>query len=263
MENSISRNQINKRPFNKIVLQLIALITMSIDHVAWLIFPNFSIEPLAIIMHIIGRITFPIFAFFIAEGYFYTSNKKKYLLRITIFALISHVPYMLQSSAFKEFGWLSLIPFATGNGIGRFLNQGSVLWSYAIGLIMLMANDSTKLKQWAKVVIVLLLCIASFPADWSCIGSLIILAIGSNRGKPIKQIIQSIIFLGFYIAIYCLFLDLVYGFIQLGTLLAIPLLFLYNGKKSSNATLNKVMKWVFYIYYPAHLLILGIIGLFV
>lgn len=98
---------------------------MTLDHLAWLIFPGYSLHPLAIILHILGRIAFAIFAYFIAEGYYYTSNKKRYLLRIFLFALISHVPYMLCSISFKEYGWLSLIPFATGNGATRFLNQGS------------------------------------------------------------------------------------------------------------------------------------------
>lgn len=254
---------ISKRPLNKVILELIAIITMTIDHVAWLIFPGYSENPIAIVMHIVGRITFPIFAFFIAEGYHYTRNRTKYLIRILIFALISHVPYMMQSMAFKEYGWMSLIPFATGEGFGRFLNQGSVLWAYFIGLLMLMVNDSQKLKQWMKVVLVLLLCVAAFPADWSCIASLIILAIGSNRGKPIKQIIHSVIFLAMYILIYCFALNVWYGLIQLGALLAVPLLFLYNGKKSNNETVNKIMKWVFYIYYPLHLLVIGIIGIII
>jgi hypothetical protein len=62
---------------NKIVLQIIALVMMSLDHIAWLIFPGYSLNPIAIILHILGRIAFPIFAFFIAEGYHYTSNKLK------------------------------------------------------------------------------------------------------------------------------------------------------------------------------------------
>lgn len=250
---------ISKRPLNKIILQLIAIVTMTIDHVAWVIFPGFSYNPIAIIMHILGRITFPIFAFFIAEGYHYTRNKYKYLLRICIFGLISHVPYMMLSTSFVEYGPMCFIPFATGNGILRFMNQGSILWSYAVGLLMLIVNDSKKIKPVFKVLLVLFLCVVSFPSDFSCVGSLVVLAIGTNREKPLKQILFSLSYIAMYVAIYCLTLDLGYGLIQLGTVLAIPLLFLYNGKKSNNITINKIMKWFFYIYYPLHLLILGII----
>lgn len=246
---------------NKIHLQIIAIIAMSIDHIAWLAFPGYPKEALPIIMHIIGRLAFPIMAYFIAEGYQYTHNRKKYLLRIFIFAIISHIPYMLQSSAFKEYGFLSLIPFATGEGINRFLNQTSVLWAYFIGLLMLMVNDSLKINKYLKVLLIVLLAIIAFPSDWSCIASLVILSIATNRNQPIKQIIWSMFYVTLYALIYAFFIDTLYGIIQLGVVLAlIPLLF-YNGKKSNNDKVNKVMKWFFYIYYPLHLLILGIIGL--
>lgn len=246
---------------NKIHLQIIAIIAMSIDHIAWFVFPGYPKEALPIIMHIIGRLAFPIMAYFIAEGYQYTHNRKKYLFRIFIFAIISHIPYMLQSSAFKEYGFLSLIPFATGEGINRFLNQTSVLWAYFIGLLMLMVNDSSKINKYLKVLLIVLLAILAFPSDWSCIASLVILSIATNRNQPIKQIIWSMFYVTLYTVIYAVFIDTLYGIIQLGVVLAlIPLLF-YNGKKSNNDKVNKVMKWFFYIYYPLHLLVLGIIGL--
>ena len=252
----------NIKKLNKLHLQLIAILAMTIDHLTWLIYPGYSNNVIAIIMHIIGRLAFPIMAYFIAEGYHYTRDKKKYLLRICIFSLISHVPYMMQSMSFREYGWLAIIPFATGEGITRFLNQASVLWAYFIGLLMLMINDSNKLKNWQKIFIIFLLCIVSFPADWSSIAALVILSIGSNRGKPFKQIIWSLFYVSIYALVYLFALDLIYGLIQFGVVLALLPLYFYNGKKSNNDRINRIMKWAFYIYYPFHLLILGIIGLF-
>lgn len=251
------------RILNKVHLQIIAAMMMTIDHLTWILFPGYPTQALPIILHIFGRLAFPIFAFFIAEGYHYTHDRKKYAIRLLIFALISHVPYMMASLTFQKYGWLSLIPFATGEGIGRFLNQGSVLFSYFIGLLLLMVNDSNKLKQWQKVVLMLLLCALSFPCDWSCIGSLVVLSIGSNRGKPLKQIIWSIFWVSCYAIVYIFTLDMVYGFIQFGTVLTIPLLALYNGQKSKYPMVNKIMRYFLYIYYPLHLLILGIITLFI
>ncbi len=251
------------RILNKVHLQIIAAMMMTIDHLTWILFPGYPTQALPIILHIFGRLAFPIFAFFIAEGYHYTHDRKKYAIRLLIFALISHVPYMMASLTFQKYGWLSLIPFATGEGIGRFLNQGSVLFSYFIGLLLLMVNDSNKLKQWQKVVLFLLLCALSFPCDWSCIGSLVVLSIGSNRGKPLKQIIWSIFWVSCYAIVYIFTLDMVYGFIQFGTVLTIPLLALYNGQKSKYPMVNKIMRYFLYIYYPLHLLILGIITLFI
>ena len=93
--------------------------------------------------------------------------------------------------------------------------------------------------------------------------SLLVLSIGTNRGKPLKQIIWSMFYVSLYTLVYSLTLNVIYGILQLGVIISIIPLSLYNGKKSDNEKINKVMKWAFYIYYPLHLLVLGIIGLFI
>lgn len=250
------------KPFNKVHLQLIAAIAMLTDHLTWILFPGYPTDALPIILHIIGRLAFPIFAFFIAEGYHYTRNKNKYMLRVLILAIISHVPYMMASVTFQKYGWLSLIPFATGCGIERFLNQGTVLFPYFIGLVMLRVNDNEKIKGWLKPFIILGLCVFSFPGDWSCIGSLVVLSIGSCRGKPLLQILWSYLWIFCYAVVYFFALDKVYAAIQLATILVVPLLYFYNGKKSESRIINQIMRYFLYVFYPLHLLILGIISLF-
>ncbi len=249
----------SKKILNQNVLKLIAIFAMTLDHVTWLVFPNYSTEPLAIIFHVIGRLAFPIMCYCIAEGYYYTKNLNKYIVRLLIFAIISHIPYMLQTEIYREYGPLCFVPFATGEGIKRFLNQGSVIWSFVIGLLMLKVNDSLKLKWGFKLVIIILLCFLSFPVDWSCIGSLCVLAIGSNRGKPIKQVIWCFIWITLYVVVYYFALSKEYAFIQYCTFLSIPIIFLYNGKRGNSPIINKIMKWLLYIYYPLHLLIIGLI----
>lgn len=248
------------KKLNSNAIKLIAIIAMTIDHIAWAIFYGYSPQTIAIIMHIIGRITCPIMCFCVAEGYHYTKDVKKYAKRLLLFALISHVPYMLQSIAFREFGWLALIPFATGNGfMGHLLNQTSVMWSLFIGLIMLIVNDSKNIPTAYKPIIIILLCIASFPSDWSCIASLFILCIGTNRGNPTKQILWCALYAIMYALVYFVFIDKIYGLIQLGVVLSLPIICMYNGKRGSNPHINKFIKWFFYLYYPLHLAIIGII----
>ena len=70
-------------------LKLIAAALMLTDHVGSILLPQ------VLILRCMGRLAFPMFAFFIAEGYAHTSNLKKYLLRLFIAAVISHVPYAL------------------------------------------------------------------------------------------------------------------------------------------------------------------------
>lgn len=76
------------------MLKLIAIAAMTADHIAWLLFPGYPTDPLPIILHIIGRLTCPIMCFFIAEGYHYTRNIKKYTARLFVFAVISHFAYI-------------------------------------------------------------------------------------------------------------------------------------------------------------------------
>ena len=234
------------------VLKIIAIAAMLIDHVGSLIDNN--------TMRIIGRLAFPIFAYCIAEGYHYTHNVNKYMKRLLILAIISHIPYMMASTTFQKYGWQSIIPFSTGTGIERFLNQTSVIWSYFIGLVILQFSSNNKYKK-VQIPLIIVLCILAFPSDWSCIGSLIVVAIASNRNNPKKQILSSYLFIILYSLVYYFAISKVYGLIQLCTILAVPIIYLYNGKKGDNKKVNNIMKWLFYIYYPLHLFIIGLIGL--
>lgn len=115
---------------------------------------------------------------FIAEGYHYTRDIKKYTARLFVFAVISHFAYIFASNDFAD--WHSFIPFYYGN----ILNQTSVIWSLAWGLVLLRIADNSKIKMPAKVILTLLICAVALPADWSCIASLSVLSIGTNRGEP-------------------------------------------------------------------------------
>lgn len=245
-----------KKGLNSNALKMIAIIAMTIDHIAWLVFPDYPHEVLPVILHTIGRLTCPIMCYFIAEGYHYTKNIRKYTCRLFVFAVISHFAYIFASADFVD--WKSFIPFYYGN----ILNQTSVIWPLAWGLVMLRIVNSEKIpKQWVKTVLILLICLVTFPSDWSCIASLCILAFGTNRGKLRTQSMWLIIYVAIYATVYCFAIDWVYGLVQMGVVLAIPFIKLYNGKRGKNPRVNKIMKWFFYIYYPLHLAILGTIQL--
>ncbi len=244
----------NLKLLNSNALKFIAIFAMTLDHIAWAVFPGYPTEALPVILHIIGRITCPIMCFFIAEGFYYTKDIKKYTARLFVFAVISHFAYIFASNSFVD--WKSFIPFY----YGEILNQTSVMWPLAWGLVMLRIEKSQKIKNvWLKMLLVLLICIVSFPSDWSCIASLCVLAIGSNRDNFKKQMIWMTGFVAIYSIVYLFSFDLVYGVIQMGVVLSVPLLMMYNGKRGKNPKVNKIMKWFFYIYYPLHLLIIGVI----
>lgn len=237
-------------------LKLIAIIAMTVDHVAWAMFDGYPTALLPLVMHIIGRLTCPIMCYFIAEGYHYTRNINKYTLRLFIFALISHFAYIFASNDFVDFR--SFIPFYYGS----FLNQTSVMWSLAWGLVMLRIADSKRIKLINKVLLVILICIITLPSDWSCIAALCIMAIGTNRGDFRKQMFWMIFYVALYSLVYFFAIDKVYGVLQMGVVFSIPVIAMYNGSRGKNPKFNKFMKWFFYIFYPAHLFVIGLINYF-
>lgn len=237
-----------RKSLNTNILKIIAIISMTIDHVTWAIFPNFSTNPIAIIMHILGRIACPIFCYFIVQGYIHTKNFNKYLSRILVFALISHIPYVLTS--FNYIDIYSLIP-----GYYGIFNQTSILWGLACGLLLIKANDSN-LKNIYKILLSILICLISFPSDWSCVAPLIIFFMWVYKDNFMKQMISMFLMIITYVIVYYFSINKIYAFLQFGVILSIPLLYLYNGSKGNNIKLNKFMKWFFYIYYPAHLLLI-------
>ena len=231
-------------------IKLIAVFAMTADHIAWMLFPGYPTDFLPVIMHIIGRITCPIMCYCVAEGFHYTKNINKYTLRMFLFALISHFAYIFASGNYTDFH--SFIPFYNG-GI---LNQTSVMWSLAFGLVMLRTAYSEKIKnKTLKVLLILLVCVLALPSDWSCVASLFILSFGTNRNNLKMQSVWLII----YAAVY----SLVYGILQMSVVLAIPIIYAYNGERGKNIKFNKFMKWFFYIYYPLHLFIIGILNQYV
>ena len=240
-----------RRGLSANALKLIAIIAMTLDHIAWLLYPGYPTEALPLAIHILGRLTCPIMCYFIAEGYHYTSSFRRYALRLFLLAVVSHFAYIFASNAYTN--WHSFLPFYNGS----ILNQTGVVWSLLGGLLMLRVND-TDWPEAKKAACILLLSLVTFPADWSCIAALCILSIGANRGDSKKQLLWCAFYVCLYAAVYFVFLDRLYGLVQLCVFLSVPLLRLYNGTRGKSPRLNRVMKPLYYLYYPLHLFVIGI-----
>ena len=74
-------------------LKIIAAVVMFLDHLVSVFIPHN--ELLNLLFRFSGRVAAPVFCFFIAQGFHYTSNIKKYIIRLLIFAAVSHLPYNL------------------------------------------------------------------------------------------------------------------------------------------------------------------------
>ncbi|MDR2088107.1 MAG: conjugal transfer protein TraX [Clostridiales Family XIII bacterium] len=232
-------------------LKIIAVAAMTVDHLTWLLLPGYRTDILTLSLHAIGRLTAPIMMFFIAEGFHCTKNIKKYILRLFLFAFIAHFAYAMLFAK-------SFIPFQH-----TVFDQTSVLWTFALGLVALAVtkSENAKLKPWHRQAIVWVCIIAAFCADWSSPAAVIILYIGINRGDFKKQMLWFMIWIAMYAIVYAIFLNPVYGALQMLTALAVPLLHGYNGQRGKLKW--KGMKWFFYIYYPAHLFVLGAIRILI
>lgn len=226
-------------------LKIFAIIAMTIDHLTSVIIPGYEKTWWIVGLHIIGRLAAPIMWFMIVEGYRYTRNLKKYISRLFIFAFISHFAYNFC------FG-IPFIPFQTS-----VLNQTSVIWPLAWGVVALYVNDKEKcnLKAWQRILITMAICAITFPSDWSCIAVLCIIGINQHYGDIKKQTLDLIIYVSFYAIVYFFCVDKVYGAIQMLVVISIPFMMNYNGKRGN----WKGMKWFFYAYYVGHLVICGII----
>lgn len=129
----------NNRLCNSNYLKLVAIIAMTIDHGTDLLYPGFPAEPIPLALHFIGRLTAPIMWFFVCEGYHYTRNVKKYMLRLGIFAAISHFAYCF------GFG-ISLNPFE-----GSIFNRTSVMYPLFIAvLVQYLEDNASTWKSWQK-----------------------------------------------------------------------------------------------------------------
>ena len=221
---------------------------MTIDHIADILYPGFPAEPIAIGMHVIGRLTASIMWFFVCEGFYYTKNLRKYMLRMFVFAVISHFAYCF------AFG-IDFVPLS--NGV---FNQTSVIWPlfWAIVALWVMYKEN-RLKLWQKYLIIIAINLVTFPSDWSCIAVMAIVTMYENRNNLKKQFLSMMFWVIVYAVVAFFCVSKTYAIVQLGVVLVYPFLKQYNGQKGKSGW----MKWFFYIFYPAHLIVVGIIRLLV
>lgn len=246
MENTLTK-PINRGYLNRNQIKYIVIIAMLADHLAGFVY---AVNPfLCTCMHFIGRLTGPTMAYFVGEGYSYTKDVSRYQKRLALFALISWPAFV-----YFEFGSLLL---SVKNGYFLLNPAQSVIFTLFLSLTAIRIWESPKMKKMSKIICIVMLCLLSCLGDWAFMDVLGSLFVHIYRNRPrAKWTAFSLTFL-----IPNVFLILYVGFhsawYQLGVLL-VPLMlgFLYNGTCGSKA---KIHKWFFYLFYPAHLAILGLL----
>lgn len=213
-------------------LKIIAMITMTCDHVGMQIFPQL------VWLRLIGRLAMPIYAFMIAEGCRHTRDRKKYLLRLLGMGTLCQIVYFVAMGSLYQ---CILITFSL-----------SVL---LIGLIDEAEREKTqrsRIRLFAGTVLIFFLCVVlpdlvphtDYEVDYGLPGVLLpVLIYGAgNRGLLIGLALVA----------------LKYGGVQWLAFLSVPLLLLYNGQRGK-ASIGKLFYW----YYPVHLVVIYGISLLV
>lgn len=235
-------------------LKLIAIIAMVVDHAAGAFIPMYY-STWGIILHCIGRITGPIMFYFIAEGYHRTRNANRYTLRLAIFALVSYLPFIyLRTGALPT---------------SQNFYSLNVIYTLLLGLLAVRARHEI---QNAALRILALAAILFFSqiGDWGYLAIVFILLFDVFRGNfkfqaaaytavALTQILpyffdvfRNVVLEQQSFAIYQQRFG--YSVVMCGLFLPLGLLALYNGQKGG---LGRAGKWLFYIFYPAHMLLIG------
>jgi len=225
-------------------LKWIAIIVMGVGHFTYL--TTIVPQPWWTILIVFAYLTPPTICYFIAEGFFYTRNRKRYAQRLFIFALIAQIPY-----SYCKYGIFFDLSLHTGTF--------NMLFSLFLGLCSLWIIKSS-LKTIAKIALITMCVLGSVICEWPLWGILLILAFGLNRGSfKLQAIWFSVITICFTLA-WVIRSGAVDFFMYFCMFLVLPLLALYNGKKASESTPAWMTnRWIFYVFYPLHLLILGIL----
>ena len=218
-------------------LKIIAMVSMALDHIGLLFFPDEDI------FRIIGRLAFPIFAYMIAEGCRYTKNRTKHLGMIAGMGIVFQLVYLVAMGSLYQgilvtFS-LAIITIYAIDGIFK----SKKLW-------MILASVASLLFVAAFVfVLPVLLKGTDFDIDYGLWGILLPVAVYFLPNRLWRTVGIALILLAR--AIHYTVFPVSLGTLQWFALLSVVLLALYNGERG-----KAKMKYVFYIFYPAHLVIL-------
>lgn len=232
------------------VLKLIAILLMLTDHIGALLsampYLNSKYGVYIHFMRVVGRASFPIFAFLISEGCVHTRSISSYLKRLAVFAVISEIPFNLFINFYMNAKPSVLCPL-----------RQNIFFTWALGVITALIyekllTEKGALKKAALWAVIALTVLSAELAntDYGGFGVLLVLVLYVLRRDAAVPDIKQLSALAVLLAVKY-YSSLMY---LAGALCSVVIVLTYNGKKGRD------IKWLFYIFYPAHLLAFGIIG---
>ena len=218
-------------------LKVIALIAMTLDHLGVQIFCD------VLILRIIGRIAFPVFAYMISEGCRFTKNRRKYLLGIFFVAFLCQMVYFIFLKSLYQCIFVTftlaiigiyIIDYAKNKRDTKYI---ALAFCYVFLIYLLAEILPDVLKN------------TDFYIDYGFFGICLPMLIYFANGKNQKVMM---------LAVGLILLSLKFGGIQWFSLISVIFISLYNGKRGK---MN--MKYMFYIYYPLHLMVIYLISIII
>ena len=204
-------------------LKIIAMLAMTIDHIGVLLLPQWQV------LRILGRLAMPIYAYMIAEGCHYTHDRMGYFLRLAGLALVCQIVYWIADHSLYQ---CILVTFSLSVGLICAVDNAQKGLLPRIGTIAVLAG--------AVLICVLLpRIIPGFDVDYGIFGVLLPVIVYFD-GRSLRSFLAGVLLL-------CLPL----GGLQWWSLLAVPLLAMYNGQRGKHR-----LGWLFYLYYPLHLVVI-------
>ncbi len=218
-------------------LKVIAAIAMVIDHIGAYMLPNLTI------LRIIGRLSYPIFAYMIAEGFEHTQNRKKYLFRMVAMAVFLQLVYgvvmkSLYQCIFVTFSLSIALCMAADNAMKHTNPLNLTLLALSVVGVWFVTTFLPDILNKTD-----------FWIDYGFFGVMLPVIVFMARTKIAKLIM-------FTVMLCLLWLDC--GGIQVYAFVAAPLIALYNGKRG-----RLKMKNFFYIFYPVHMAAIYLIQLLI
>ncbi len=222
---------------NLFTIKILAVVFMTIDHIGFFFFPE------AWAWRAVGRLAFPIFAFTVANAFFHTGSRGKYLLRLLLLAVLCQVPFWL----YEPSGFLNIF-FTLGLGFALIwlydAAAGGKIFSLA-GLLLIAA--AVLFAQWGKDG----LGLVQYGGYGPALIFLFYQSLSRRRGRTLLWIGIPLITAAAAMAEFLLSgASLHWSLLTLAAALSLPFLLAYNGER------GKSWKYFFYLYYPLHLFFL-------
>ena len=219
-------------------LKILAAIFMIMDHTGDAILGRFSI------LNLFGRLAFPIFAYQLVQGYIYTKNKKKHLLKLLLFAIISEIPFKLFLSTFTN---------------EKYIN---VLFTFFLATLVIYICEKVS-NKYLKIIVIVITSIISqlLKADYGVFGIILVYTFYYFETKNIKNKKMKLGIITFLLCnlkwIQKMFENpsVINTYLMCGIFTSLSIFFInaYNQKEGPK------LKFFFYILYPLHMLILSFI----